>query len=856
MAYIGEGMTYIRKSYWAQLAVVFVSYFATARTGLMMDNYSGFATLVWPPSGIALAALLVGGYRMWPAVFASAFAVNFLAGGPFWVTILMALGNSLEAIVGTYLLHQVNFDKSFSRVRDVLRFLIFAVLISTMVSATLGTLALELGNVEGFQGYWSTWRVWWVGDILGELIVAPVLLVPLAHKKLKLRTVSAAENFLFSFCLILAGIAVYGGILGNLGIPDLTLSYLFFPFVIWAALRMGLSGTTLTIFIISIISIVGTAEGFGPFTYGPLRDNLLFLHSFLSVLSVTGLVLAASICERVQATDRAKKGEIQKGIFLTATLDAFVSIDVDGNVTEFNPAAERMFGYKREEILGREMAKYIIPTKWREFHRQKFHAATRSNKIVSIERNTDFSALRKDGTEFPIELTVRTVPYTDSVKYIGYIRDITIQKQAKFMRERNDFLAKASALLASSLNYEETLQGLAHLVVPELADWCIVDVNEKEGLPPRNIAMAFPNTEKLQWAKNLQKKFPRNWNASKGAANVLKTGRSEFYPHVTDDLLTAAAIDDEHLTILRHLKVQSAMMVPLTSRDKVYGAITFLSSDSGKIYNKYDLLIAEELGRKAALALENSILFYEAQKAIRTRDEFLSIASHELKTPLTSLSLQIQLMQKTINNEGKLPSVEKLVKVFDLSHKQVQRLNNLIEDLLDVSRIQAGRLSFNFEQINLSETVTDMANRFTDLLAKAGCEVVLNIQKNVIGRFDLTRIEQVIDNLISNILKYAPGGKIEVSLKTSDDKAILSFRDSGPGISAEAQNVIFERFSRATNSNVSGLGLGLYIVSEIVKGHQGKIRLESTVNQGSNFIIELPLKMRKTQPAALPEQAV
>ena len=230
--------------------------------------------------------------------------------------------------------------------------------------------------------------------------------------------------------------------------------------------------------------------------------------------------------------------------------------------------------------------------------------------------------------------------------------------------------------------------------------------------------------------------------------------------------------------------------------------------------------------------------------ALALRDEFLSVASHELKTPLTSLKLQLQMLNREVRPaENILPNVAKLSKSLSVSTKQVDRITALVENLLDVTRIQGGKLIIKPEESDLSEALEDSLDRFGGLFTEAGCTLKIMIEKNIIGVFDKSRIEQVFVNLLSNAIKYAPGEMIEISLTRKSEKAIFSVKDHGPGISHDKQRSIFERFARATNSrDISGLGLGLFISKEIVEAHRGAIRVESELGQGARFIVELPLK--------------
>lgn len=243
------------------------------------------------------------------------------------------------------------------------------------------------------------------------------------------------------------------------------------------------------------------------------------------------------------------------------------------------------------------------------------------------------------------------------------------------------------------------------------------------------------------------------------------------------------------------------------------------------------------------LADENAELYHQAQESIRARDEFLSIASHELKTPITSLKMQLDMTRrKLLQDNDHVLNREKLKKVFDVSCKQVQRMTDLVEDMLDISRIQVGKLGLCKNPMNLSEMVSEVTERFQEQFDLAGCKVSLNLQSDVEGTWDRSRLEQVVVNFLSNALKYAPGKPIEIRVDQVGKKARLVVKDFGPGIPRAIQESIFQRFERASYSrNISGLGLGLFIVKEIVQNHEGSIYLDSDIDKGAQFTVELPL---------------
>lgn len=231
------------------------------------------------------------------------------------------------------------------------------------------------------------------------------------------------------------------------------------------------------------------------------------------------------------------------------------------------------------------------------------------------------------------------------------------------------------------------------------------------------------------------------------------------------------------------------------------------------------------------------------KEAVQARDEFISIASHELKTPLTSMRMQMQLMKRRVDR-GRPEAVdpEAVVQLVGVSIRQLNRLNHLVEDMLDISRISTGRLTVERESVDLGELVREVADRFHDQFVAARCELRLHLQPGVIGDWDRFRIEQVVTNLLANAVKYASGTPVEVTVdRTSDGRAMLSVRDHGPGIPEGAEGRIFGRFERATSyTSVSGLGLGLYITNQILQLHGGTIRAQNDQGGGANFIVELP----------------
>jgi signal transduction histidine kinase len=296
----------IRSRYAFSIAILAAVYVVAARAGLMMDAVGGFATLVWPPSGLALAALLIFGKRLWPGILIGAFVANLLTGAPILVALGISGGNTLEAVLAVYALRRIpGFNVSLGRVRDVVALIVFAAVLSTMVAATIGVTSLHIGGIVSLPQYAETWRAWWLGDLIGDLLVAPLVLI-WANPPRKL---GSRERLLEASALgasvVVASILIFGGAPGH----DAGLfaqAYMFFPLLIWAALRFEQRGAVSTAFIVSVIAIAGTATGRGPFVRPVLHESLFGLQAFMGVAAATFLVMGASISERRRAENQMR----------------------------------------------------------------------------------------------------------------------------------------------------------------------------------------------------------------------------------------------------------------------------------------------------------------------------------------------------------------------------------------------------------------------------------------------------------------------------------------------------------------------------------------------------------------------
>jgi signal transduction histidine kinase len=416
-----------------------------------------------------------------------------------------------------------------------------------------------------------------------------------------------------------------------------------------------------------------------------------------------------------------------------------------------------------------------------------------------------------------------------------------LARRARRAERKARFIARASQALAASLDFRATLDQVAQLAVPVVADLCAVDMLEEDGTI-RRLAVAHRALEKGAVAWELEHRWPSRLDDLYGPGRVIHNGQPELRGEVPEAKLPRAARDGEHLRALRSLGLESYLIAPLQARGRTLGAITFAYAGSHRRYRKADLRLAMELAGRAALAVDNALLYRASQEAVRLRDEFLAVASHELKTPLTPLNLRLQSLRRELERRDAPVDSTRLKEHVTVLQRQCKRLSTLAESLLDVSRLEVGRLVLELEYVDLSVLVREVVSRFAAQAARTHTPLEVSAGEPVVGRWDQLRLEQVVSSLLSNAIKYGAGRPITVIVERVPTGARLTVRDNGIGISPEHLPRIFDRFERAVSAeHFGGLGLGLYLTRHLVEAFGGTIRASSEPGKGASFEVDLPL---------------
>jgi PAS domain S-box-containing protein len=550
---------------------------------------------------------------------------------------------------------------------------------------------------------------------------------------------------------------------------------------------------------------------------------------------------------------------LYRGIIAIST-DAVICVDRAQRVILFNQGAERIFGYTADEVIGKPLDT-LLPVRYRTAHGRHVQQFGGSDVAArQMGERGQIYGLRKDGEEFPAEASISRVEVDGNAFYTAVLRDISerwraeedrarlmdrereARRTAEAAERRASFLADATEALDASLDYFTTLQNLADLAVPRVADVCFIDVLEHGTV--RRVASAASSPALSDTARRLHA-FPRRTEEPYLTRESMVSGRAVLVRESTRRSLERVTQHPDHLHFLLELRPRSYITVPLLARGRTLGAIALIATEESPTYTQVDLSLAEELGRRAALAVDNSRLYGVAQDATRAREEILGIVSHDLRNPLSAI-----MMCASALDEGMTGAAESLRYMVTAIADSASWMNRLIQDLLDMASIESGRLSLERRPVPAEEILARLEMTFASAAKESGIALVIGAQSSLPPLLvDGERILQVLANLVANSLKFTPaGGAIRVradSVPGEPARVAITVGDSGCGIPPENLPHVFDRFWQARRgASQRGTGLGLAISRGIVEAHGGTIEVESEVGHGSIFRLELPAATR------------
>jgi len=411
------------------------------------------------------------------------------------------------------------------------------------------------------------------------------------------------------------------------------------------------------------------------------------------------------------------------------------------------------------------------------------------------------------------------------------------------------FLAQAGTELAALTDYPETMQRIARLAVPHFADWCAVDMLEG-GTALRRVAVAHVDASKVQLAHELHERFPPDPADPGGTWGVVRSGKPQLVPIITAEMLETTLRDNEHLESIRSLGLHSYMAVPLIAQGRILGVMSFVTSDSRRVFTERNLSRAMDLAARAAVAITNAELLEATRRSDSAKDVFLATLAHELRNPLAPIVNSLALLARAEDPQRMLPQA------LEVMQRQTRHLTRLVDDLLDLARINSGKIELRREVLDLREVLRAAIESCQPLIDRRRhtLSVQLPGEPGLVNG-DPVRLAQVFANLLNNAAKYTPdGGRIELRMDVSGDAIEVAVSDSGVGIAADLLPRIFDLFTQAC-PNLHGLGIGLFLVRGLVWMHEGQVTAHSEGDgRGSRFVVSLPRVAAASVPAPVADE--
>jgi len=832
-------------------------YVLTGKLGLDFAFLHSSASPVWPPAGIALAGFLLLGPRIWPVIFVGAFLINISTAGSVGTSLAIALGNTLEGVLGAELVNRfAGGQNALDRIRDILLFVVLAGFLSTTVSATIGVTSLALGGFAPWSGYGSIWLTWWLGDAAGDLIFAPLVLLWSRQPGLGALRARWAEALLLGATVLGMGLLVFGGILPS-PMRNLPIAFLCIPPLLWTSIRFGQREAVTAIAMLCAIAVTGTVRDVGPFAIGPANESLLLLQAFMATLAVTMLPVGAGVMNQRRAETAVRDSE--KGLRLAVAAGGMGTWEwsvATGRVT-WSPELEAIHG----------LAPRTFPGTFAGFQAD-IHPEDRAHVERTIRKSLEDGTHRLEYRIVRPDGAVRWVEARGEVSYDeagrperlrGICMDVTTRKTAEAERERLLAQERAARTLAENVEQRLAFMGeIARSITASLdvttvlqriadgaqalcrSDGASIFLREGDSLRPRYRVGPWPEiyqTLRIRPGESI-------------GGEVMLTGK----PTRSEDYASDPRVPASHTVLAQQTGMVCVMVVPIVIRTQVAGLL-YISNRTRRVFTDEDETVCTRLAEQAAIAIQNAELFarqaaarQEAEAANSAKDEFLAMLGHELRNPLGAISNAAHVLG-LVENAG--PLVERAQGIIS---RQVVQLGRVVDDLLDVSRVTSGKIALEPQPLDLA----DLVRRVASLIGSPAHTVRLDTAEVWVDA-DAARLEQVMVNLLQNAVKYTPaGGEIRVLVTREGPDAVLSVRDAGVGIAPELLPRVFDIFVQGEHSldrRKGGLGIGLTLVRRLVEQHGGTVAVASEgPGKGSTFTVRLPAITRpvKTRPMTTP----
>lgn len=819
---------------------VTLAYVLAAQLGFRVAVVAEQITTVWAPTGIALATLLLYGIRFWPAVWAGALLANITTDAPVWTAAVIASGNTLESVAATIALRRLpHFDVRLRRVRDALAFIVIAACASTCISATIGVATLCASAVQPWARFGALWMDWWLGDVLGALVVAPAILT-LASESWSRRRVGEAAVF------GALGLAVTHIVVGlSLGVGDYPLEFIVFPVVIAATVVSGAAATSAAIICASTIAIWHTVRGVGPFAGPNLHEGLVYLQTFMGVLAATALLLAAALAERHASERRARDAaqvlqRREEMLRLAQHAGGVATFEWDFRNQLANCSAEFFHTFGRPardgQMTGAEWGQFVHPD-------DRERMAVHLGRVVNGEEPAaaDYRIVRSDGITRWLTYAGQLQQTPDGDRLLGVVVDITERKEAETALrheiEVRTLLAEVGASLASELRTEKLLQAVIDTATKlSTAEFGALFYSATDERGESYSLYTLAGAPKEAFASVPPPRATHVFRATGGGQSCVRL----------DDVTRDARFGFKAPFFdmpAGHPPVRSYLAVPIVGRDGVVLGGLFFGHTQPTVFTHRHELLTSGVAAWAGIALDNARLYQEVEQANRLKDDFLATLSHELRTPLNAVLGWAHMLR-----EGRMqPSMRQ--KALESVERNARAQAQLVDDLLDVSRIVAGKLEIAAAAVDLGPVVINAVDtvRAGVSAKRLYLNVDVPVDRQIIVTGDADRLQQIVWNLVTNAVKFTPaGGGVDVSLHHVDARAEIVVRDTGQGIDPQLRPLLFQRFRQLDASRTrrhGGLGLGLSIVRHLAEAHGGTVTAESDGEGcGSTFRVTLPLR--------------